>query len=165
MGRGEAPDVAQRAQPAVRDGEGPPSEIRQDARYPAPQADRDERLAEILDRVQGDVRGSVRDPTASAQAASAVQRHVRRWRRRLLVRPRRRPEVRSAGGRRHRQPDVLRGAAPPVPVRARGGRATRGTYDGVRRLRPSRSEEHTSELQSLTNLVCRLLLEKKKKNK
>src|SRR5438093_6847891 len=28
--------------------------------------------------------------------------------------------------------------------------------------RPDRSEEHTSELQSLTNLVCRLLLEKKK---
>src|SRR5215213_11066054 len=28
-----------------------------------------------------------------------------------------------------------------------------------------RSEEHTSELQSLTNLVCRLLLEKKKKKK
>src|SRR5258706_12069454 len=27
-----------------------------------------------------------------------------------------------------------------------------------------RSEEHTSELQSLTNLVCRLLLEKKKRN-
>ena len=26
-----------------------------------------------------------------------------------------------------------------------------------------RSEEHTSEFQSLTNLVCRLLLEKKKK--
>src|SRR5437016_7936928 len=34
-------------------------------------------------------------------------------------------------------------------------------------VRPScrRSEEHTSELQSLTNLVCRLLLEKKKKKK
>src|SRR5207302_10994877 len=33
--------------------------------------------------------------------------------------------------------------------------------------RPSsaRSEEHTSELQSRENLVCRLLLEKKKKNK
>src|SRR5262249_58719558 len=29
--------------------------------------------------------------------------------------------------------------------------------------RGGRSEEHTSELQSLTNLVCRLLLEKKKK--
>ena len=28
-----------------------------------------------------------------------------------------------------------------------------------------RSEEHTSELQSRTNLVCRLLLEKKKKKK
>src|SRR5690242_21487109 len=31
--------------------------------------------------------------------------------------------------------------------------------------RVSRSEEHTSELQSHVNLVCRLLLEKKKKNK
>src|SRR5438093_9187137 len=30
-------------------------------------------------------------------------------------------------------------------------------------LSPMRSEEHTSELQSLTNLVCRLLLEKKNK--
>src|SRR2546430_4478777 len=28
---------------------------------------------------------------------------------------------------------------------------------------PTRSEEHTSELQSQSNLVCRLLLEKKKK--
>src|SRR5258706_2354052 len=31
-------------------------------------------------------------------------------------------------------------------------------------LTASRSEEHTSELQSLTNLVCRLLLEKKNKS-
>src|SRR5256885_12259548 len=30
-------------------------------------------------------------------------------------------------------------------------------------VRPLRSEEHTSELQSPCNLVCRLLLEKKKK--
>src|SRR5690349_25153850 len=30
---------------------------------------------------------------------------------------------------------------------------------------PSRSEEHTSELQSRRDLVCRLLLEKKKKKK
>src|SRR2546427_5364565 len=30
---------------------------------------------------------------------------------------------------------------------------------------PVRSEEHTSELQSQSNLVCRLLLEKKKKKK
>src|SRR5258706_12907881 len=34
---------------------------------------------------------------------------------------------------------------------------------GKSNLPLSRSEEHTSELQSLTNLVCRLLLEKKKK--
>src|SRR5437016_8336864 len=32
------------------------------------------------------------------------------------------------------------------------------------KLSDFRSEEHTSELQSLTNLVCRLLLEKKKKD-
>src|SRR2546425_6226484 len=32
------------------------------------------------------------------------------------------------------------------------------------RRRMGRSEEHTSELQSLAYLVCRLLLEKKKKN-
>src|SRR2546430_7298487 len=31
------------------------------------------------------------------------------------------------------------------------------------RCRHARSEEHTSELQSQSNLVCRLLLEKKKK--
>src|SRR5439155_25408753 len=36
------------------------------------------------------------------------------------------------------------------------GRATRGPW-------PGRSEEHTSELQSRGHLVCRLLLEKKKK--
>src|SRR5438093_10516405 len=33
-----------------------------------------------------------------------------------------------------------------------------------RSCRRARSEEHTSELQSLTNLVCRLLLEKKKRH-
>src|SRR5260370_9434448 len=32
-------------------------------------------------------------------------------------------------------------------------------------IRDQRSEEHTSELQSHLNLVCRLLLEKKKKKK
>src|SRR5438093_10319152 len=35
--------------------------------------------------------------------------------------------------------------------------------DGGGRPTKTRSEEHTSELQSLTKLVCRLLLEKKKK--
>src|SRR5205814_10028660 len=39
-------------------------------------------------------------------------------------------------------------------------------HPAVRRETPAaaRSEEHTSELQSLRHLVCRLLLEKKKKN-
>src|SRR5205814_2773537 len=37
---------------------------------------------------------------------------------------------------------------------------TRGGYVDLKRIR---SEEHTSELQSLRHLVCRLLLEKKKK--
>src|SRR5207249_6078131 len=41
-----------------------------------------------------------------------------------------------------------------------------GVRDDVSRQRlPGRSEEHTSELQSRFDLVCRLLLEKKKKNK
>src|SRR5262245_62745411 len=41
----------------------------------------------------------------------------------------------------------------------------RRSEDGVqpRRVAAARSEEHTSELQSLRHLVCRLLLEKKKK--
>src|SRR5688572_32366389 len=41
--------------------------------------------------------------------------------------------------------------------------ATDGWYQ--RRIRSLRSEEHTSELQSQSNLVCRLLLEKKNKKK
>ena len=40
-----------------------------------------------------------------------------------------------------------------------------GTEGSKGSLFRNRSEEHTSELQSLTNLVCRLLLEKKKKKK
>src|SRR2546426_8712226 len=36
--------------------------------------------------------------------------------------------------------------------------------DSLEREKVARSEEHTSELQSPCNLVCRLLLEKKKKN-
>src|SRR5438045_8615979 len=39
------------------------------------------------------------------------------------------------------------------------------TSSGEPQLLPSRSEEHTSELQSLRHLVCRLLLEKKKGKK
>src|SRR5438105_7282988 len=51
-----------------------------------------------------------------------------------------------------------------------GSRRPRPSPGRPRRTRPSpsrawaRSEEHTSELQSRVDLVCRLLLEKKKKN-
>src|SRR5258706_14919457 len=46
------------------------------------------------------------------------------------------------------------------------GRRTDNRVPAIKDFVPlaRRSEEHTSELQSLTNLVCRLLLEKKKKN-
>src|SRR2546425_5114569 len=44
-----------------------------------------------------------------------------------------------------------------------GQRLPRAAPPPSRRPRPSRSEEHTSELQSLAYLVCRLLLEKKKR--
>src|SRR2546430_8333829 len=60
--------------------------------------------------------------------------------------------------RRDRQPTVLC-LHPPVPHR--DGPGVHG-FD-VQLLEP-RSEEHTSELQSQSNLVCRLLLEKKKRN-
>src|SRR3712207_7823788 len=45
------------------------------------------------------------------------------------------------------------------------GRQARGHPRAARRPIAHRSEEHTSELQSRQYLVCRLLLEKKKKNK
>src|SRR3989442_12446233 len=50
------------------------------------------------------------------------------------------------------------GGAPPRAAAAPSGRAGRG--GGCSRCR---SEEHTSELQSRPHLVCRLLLEKKKR--
>src|SRR5258705_5544448 len=52
-----------------------------------------------------------------------------------------------AGAPRGRSPSACARRSPPASSRARTSR---------------RSEEHTSELQSLRHLVCRLLLEKKK---
>src|SRR5690606_42143826 len=63
-------------------------------------------------------------------------------------------------GTSRRGPHVRRFAAPPI-----GGQRKRSIARSLHpfaRLRPRfRSEEHTSELQSRENLVCRLLLEKR----
>src|SRR5688572_31402776 len=68
-------------------------------------------------------------------------------------RRRRHPPPRLHRRRRHGHPEKGRRLTPPLP------RAVRGSAGGS----CWRSEEHTSELQSQSNLVCRLLLEKKKK--
>src|SRR3989440_871123 len=60
----------------------------------------------------------------------------------------------DAEGGRPRRPDI-----PVVP-----GEIPPRRPAGVRRRASSRLEEHTSELQSRSDLVCRLLLEKKKKS-
>src|SRR2546425_1184831 len=55
-----------------------------------------------------------------------------------------------------RQPKLLEARHP------RGGHGRRLGASAIRNTSAQRSEEHTSELQSLAYLVCRLLLEKKK---
>src|SRR2546427_4454763 len=75
---------------------------------------------------------------------------------------------RSATGRRPRGAALHNGRGSPLAGHRSPGRpapgkgACRATCAGGPR---ERSEEHTSELQSQSNLVCRLLLEKKKKKK
>src|SRR2546425_8771675 len=49
-------------------------------------------------------------------------------------------------------------------IKMRFGLGTTGSEHTLEEVGQHRSEEHTSELQSLAYLVCRLLLEKKKKN-
>src|SRR2546430_4954938 len=65
------------------------------------------------------------------------------------------------------QHDLLRVLGPQRLDHSRGARQSprrRGVAHVVPAEHPAmRSEEHTSELQSQSNLVCRLLLEKKKK--
>src|SRR2546430_3489905 len=52
----------------------------------------------------------------------------------------------------------------PAAIRQIGALPLRTPCSPCSTLRSHRSEEHTSELQSQSNLVCRLLLEKKKNN-
>src|SRR5258708_9847592 len=73
-----------------------------------------------------------------------------------------RSERSSAGGHAGDARDVRARAAAQPPDDTDSRRRRRREYP-VRDARVSRSEEHTSELQSPDHLVCRLLLEKKKK--
>src|SRR5207249_11709485 len=63
----------------------------------------------------------------------------------------------SAGGAKQTYPEPLPGRGP--PMWRQSSFPSRRTRHGLIR---SRSEEHTSELQSRFDIVCRLLLEKKK---
>src|SRR5436190_11888188 len=74
-----------------------------------------------------------------------------RWKRRHAEIPRARDRVSRAPGPAVRLRGVLSGPESPWPQPLQPHR--------------HRSEEHTSELQSHSDLVCRLLLEKKKKDK
>src|SRR2546430_9937288 len=78
------------------------------------------------------------------------------------------PQLRDAG-RLARAHDSVQGPVGRSRERrdgvARVPRAAGGGHPALSRRPGSRSEEHTSELQSQSNLVCRLLLEKKKKKK
>src|SRR5690606_41610686 len=76
------------------------------------------------------------------------------------------PTRRSSDLRNARRPVTARPAARPVAEHASGhahvGVGTHFPLLGANTKGYLRSEEHTSELQSRENLVCRLLLEKKK---
>src|SRR5687767_13531139 len=83
-----------------------------------------------------------------------------------------RPSITSTRWRRRACSDAgvtsaVRAIIPPSPqLSARITKArylTEMTMTSAQKISDSRSEEHTSELQSLAYLVCRLLLEKKKK--
>src|SRR5262249_56824520 len=75
----------------------------------------------------------------------------------ILRRPARRGAALPRGGAGRRP-----AATPRCRPRLRAGQGRRRSALLHHEARQGRSEEHTSELQSLTNLVCRLLLEKKK---
>src|SRR5438874_7555021 len=107
------------------------------------------------------------------QGSSSCYRHplptsnTRRGRHRCGSRVRdtaRSPRGSACSLRDGRPRSFVRGTAPPRPA-SDGSRCRGAAHSGRRqsRGRGNRSEEHTSELQSRRDLVCRLLLEKKKK--
>src|SRR2546427_9306094 len=67
----------------------------------------------------------------------------------------------QAQRRAHRRDRGARASRKRIPARHRAASAQLSAPQPL----DQRSEEHTSELQSQSNLVCRLLLEKKKKKK
>src|SRR2546427_9188280 len=73
------------------------------------------------------------------------------------------PALRCAGLKRDRALKAPRNLKAPMRCRFSHLRKTRAPSASSSVREVSRSEEHTSELQSQSNLVCRLLLEKKKK--
>src|SRR5688572_13197916 len=60
---------------------------------------------------------------------------------------------------------AIRARSSPPGRRSNGSSGPRPSTSPSIAVLVARSEEHTSELQSQSNLVCRLLLEKKKKNR
>src|SRR5690606_40756390 len=88
---------------------------------------------------------------SACQGNATLHMWIRRWRGRHAVIDGLRWQGSSGG---------CRGCGPAGTPEPRGR-----SRDGVGRwlVRRGRSEEHTSELQSRENLVCRLLLEKKKR--
>src|SRR5690606_39545527 len=97
------------------------------------------------------------------RAPRCAARQCCRRRRRCLVSPRERPPARRAGPK---ATDWFRARKSPWPRScppAQAASAVSSYACGRERGKNNdRSEEHTSELQSRENLVCRLLLEKKK---
>src|SRR6266480_4467148 len=113
-----------------------------------PSSSRDSRLSASDSRAQWTCLGGRKPPSRRPLCARRSQADPRGRSRRGICR--------GLGRRDPRSKARLEG-------RARADQAAPRTRASSRR--PSRSEEHTSELQSHVNLVCRLLLEKKKNTK
>src|SRR2546427_9354488 len=90
----------------------------------------------------------------SAEAPLRLALPIEHW-------PEHGPKVLGTGRSAQRRADA-EGFGPHEGIRAHRGRQRDCPRCETRRLAAERSEEHTSELQSQSNLVCRLLLEKKK---